>query len=75
MFLMEDENVKDTFSLSVDCVLTQWSEWSSCSQTCIIAKEGLTVKYVTENNEMGAADIKLRPPTTPDTLPVRERYK
>jgi len=70
----EDEN-NGVDWCPVDCVLTQWTEWSTCSKTCIIAKEGLTVKYEMEDRGMGAADIKLWPPTEPDTLPVRERYK
>ena len=63
-----------------NCVLTEWSEWSSCSSTCVVSKLGPRVEYehyLKSDNEREnqGKHIILLPPESPESLPIRRRFR
>lgn len=65
-----------------NCILTEWCEWSACSQTCIISRDGPTVGYNTAGyiatgttSQAQAKNIVLHAPREPSTFPTRERVR
>merc|ERR1719309_403837 len=73
-------DVKPTPYCPENCVLTEWSEWSSCSSTCVVSKLGPCVDYkyyeksMNENYNQGQ-HIILVPPESPEILPYRRRFR
>jgi len=65
------------------CILTEWSEWSKCSKTCIVSKNGERVGYQgrycrEHSDEFYTWADSLNPldvPESPDSMPFRERIR
>ena len=60
--------------------MTGWSDWSACSQTCVVSDKGPTVGYGGYNREgsreeQNAWNMLLFPPEPPKILPRRDRYR
>ena len=44
----------------VDCVLSDWSDWSMCSQNCLVRTVKTRTKYITQLSQYGGEDCPMQ---------------